>query len=678
MRGHVLISMLVCLAVGGVAAPQAGAAVVLNEVNCEGTDWVELVNTSGTEADISGWLLTDDALDRDPPRSDHRHIFPASAVIPASGNLVVERDASGASGFPFGVSCGSDTLRLADGDGARVDDIAVPALTAATDTWGRYPNGGGPWVQTISTKGAPNEPSTDPGDPPPDLAGWMFEPDQVVRIELGIPQSSRDALAADPDEYTDGTFSLQTSGGTYGPLNVGVRLKGGRGSFQTLDGKAAFKVKFNHSVPGQRLLGLEKLTLNNMLQDGSMIAETLAYEAFRAAGVAAPRTGYAFVRVDGEDYGVYLNVETLDQVSLRRWFDSTRHLYEGDYGSDVSPGGAGAFEVDEGNEGDRSDLDALIAAANDEQGDWSEGMEAVADLQQMTKMWAVEQYAGHWDGYAGAEGPAWPNNYYLHSDASGRFRMLPWGTDQTWRQHLAFGRDSGLLFDKCMGDTSCAAMYRDALREVATTIAGLDLDGRAVRTSALLEPWQRMDPKLPYAYDYIPAFVEERRAFLRSRPAEAARWLDPPDDPTPPPLAKPKPAQPAAADPIPKTIEKSSPVPGSLASQLRTAARALRRLGANRLMRRRALRLRRVRALGPGVLRITATAPGVRGKPVVLRGRRSFSAAGRGAMTLRLTRAGRRLLRSGKGVRLSIGMSFRARDGGLTLAQPRTVVLKLR
>ena len=148
-----------------------------------------------------------------------------------------------------------------------------------------------------------------------------------------------------------------------------------------------------------------------------MIAETLAYEAFRAAGVAARRTGYAFVQVDGEDYGVYLNVETLDQVSLRRWSDSTRHLYEGDYGSDAA-GGAGAFEVDEGNEGDR-DLDALIAAANDEQGDGGGnggGRRPAADDQDVGRR-AVRRPLG---GYAGAEGPGWPNNYYLHSDASGR------------------------------------------------------------------------------------------------------------------------------------------------------------------------------------------------------------------------------------------------------------------
>jgi len=103
--------------------------------------------------------------------------------------------------------------------------------------------------------------------------------------------------------------------------DVGIRLKGGaNGSFRTLSGKAAFKLKFNKFVKGQKFEGLEKMTLSNMLEDSSMIHETLTYAAFRAAGVPASRTGYADVRVNGDDFGIYLNIETLDDLALERWF----------------------------------------------------------------------------------------------------------------------------------------------------------------------------------------------------------------------------------------------------------------------------------------------------------------------------------------------------------------------
>ena len=126
---------------------------------------------------------------------------------------------------------------------------------------------------------------------------------------------------------------------------VGIRLKGGTGSFRPLSGKAAFKIKFNFENPkgekGKKFLGLKKLTLNNMVQDPSMIHENLIYQAFRAVGVSASRTGYAYVRVNGDDYGLHLNIENVDDVALGKRFGTfqkpPQHLYEGEYGDDVKP-----------------------------------------------------------------------------------------------------------------------------------------------------------------------------------------------------------------------------------------------------------------------------------------------------------------------------------------------------
>ena len=68
-----------------------------------------------------------------------------------------------------------------------------------------------------------------------------------------------------------------------------------------------------------------------------MLHETVSYAIFRAAGVPAPRTGYAYVRVNGEPFGLYLNLEPYDTVSLERLFPGgTQHLYEGESSADVT------------------------------------------------------------------------------------------------------------------------------------------------------------------------------------------------------------------------------------------------------------------------------------------------------------------------------------------------------
>ena len=359
-----------------------------------------------------------------------------------------------------------------------------------------------------------------------DEAAWLYEPNHVVEIDLDLPPASWDALVAEPDEYAVGDLTVvrHDPAQTYVRTSVGVKLKGHL-SFRPLGGgKSAFKIKLDEFVDDQTLLGLEKLTLNNMVQDPSMIHELLAYEAFRAAGVPGWRTGYAFLRVNGDDYGVYLNLETPDEIALELRYRSTQHLYEGEV-VDVVPGSLHRFAVDEGDEEDLADLRALIRAVNGN-GDFSDRVHAVARLRQLTRMWATEKYIGHWDSYSGGmRGLRIENNYYLHSNDRGRFAMLPWGTDQTWHDRVAFDGKGGVMFNRCLRDDSCFALYRHAVREARSDISKLDLDSLAEDTATMLAPWQERDPRREYSLEEIENAVTSTGEFVALRPADADAWL---------------------------------------------------------------------------------------------------------------------------------------------------------
>lgn len=393
-----------------------------------------------------------------------------------------------------------------------------------------------------------------------DEAAEIYDPARMYVVDLHLPQSSRNALAGSPNEYQPGTFSIAETDGTpsgigsfSAPVDVGIRLKGSY-SFRPLSGKSAFKIKF----PKDALFhGIRVLTLNNMVEDPSMIHETLAYTAFRGAGVPGSRTGYAYVYVDGEDYGIHLNVETMDAIALAHRFgsfnESVQHLYEGENAADANPGQAGDFEVDEGDEGDLGDLEALISAVHSSgPGSWAQRVAHVIDLEEMTRMWAAEKYAGAWDGYAGTETPWTPNNYYLYSDPTGRFQMLPWGTDETWQlaYRLPFDGPAGEMFDRCITDAECNAIYRESLAAVRDAIGAMDLDALAAETAAMLAPWQEMEDeestREERAPDEIEAAVADTRAFLAGRSAEVDDWLGVP------------PARPAqVAPPTPSGAEDS-------------------------------------------------------------------------------------------------------------------------
>jgi hypothetical protein len=394
-----------------------------------------------------------------------------------------------------------------------------------------------------------------------DEAAAIYDPGTVVFIDLTLSSTEKAKLEANSDEYVKGTFSLtKSSDGTPAgeessplipPRPAEIRLKGNvGGSFRDLSKKAAFKLKFKKTEP---MLGLRKMTLNNMVQDPSMLHETLAYAAFRAAGVPAPRTGYAYVRLNGEDLGVYMDLETLDETALVQIFGgfdkATQHLYEGEDGHDVKPGEAEEFEVDEGEEGPGKigDLEALIAAVNATPGQgesWSEQVAPNADLAEMTKMWAVEKYIDHWDGYSGhtdaTQAGERPNNYYLYSEPTGRFQMLPWGTDQAWvrtigvgtpGREVTFDGPGGVLFNKCLEDDQCFRAYWRAVRDVRLAIGNLNPTALAEATAALLAPWQEEEiehGRPEYDAEEIKESdtgVDATLEFIAGRSAEAYAWL---------------------------------------------------------------------------------------------------------------------------------------------------------
>jgi hypothetical protein len=393
-----------------------------------------------------------------------------------------------------------------------------------------------------------------------DEAEPLFNPSAVAEIDFVLPPASLQKLEEEPetDEYQHAEITVKINGVTHSLADVGFRLKGGHGSFRELDGKAAFKVKFAEFVKKQKLLGLKKLTLNNMVQDPSMTHETLTYELFRAMGLPAPRTGYASVRINGTLYGTYLNLETYDDVMLPRFFATTQHLYEADAaGVDVRTGEAGTFEVDEGD-GPISDLEALIEAVNDHEGDWSDDVSPFADLEEMTRAWAVERYVAHWDGYAGTDAPFRPNNYYLHSNEAGVFATMPWGTDQTWEpsREVEFDEPAGgLMFNECMADASCGQLYLEGLSEVRCVALDADAATHATQLAAMLASYQddEDEARRESSPEEIAEELEEVESFATKRPAELEDFLvaegilgDGPD-PCAEPEAPEEPVQPTAA-----------------------------------------------------------------------------------------------------------------------------------
>src|SRR5581483_2446001 len=82
--------------------------------------------------------------------------------------------------------------------------------------------------------------------------------------------------------------------------------------------KPGLHVDFNRYVTGQRFLGLKAVELKNVLEDPSMIRDSLAMELFTRMGQPASRESFARLYLNDAYQGVYAIMESVDETFLQR------------------------------------------------------------------------------------------------------------------------------------------------------------------------------------------------------------------------------------------------------------------------------------------------------------------------------------------------------------------------
>lgn len=279
------------------------------------------------------------------------------------------------------------------------------------------------------------DPTADAGSEPGIESDPFYDPASIVDVRLTVAANDLAVLDADPFArvYVPGTF--ESMGVTLD--NVGVRYKG-NSSLARAGNKPSFKVKINEYASAQRFLGLTKVNLNNTVLDPSMQREMLAYELFRDFGLPASRANYARLYVNGEYYGLYVNVEQVDKRMLARTFgDNDGNLYKQYAGASLEYRGSNAAVYDDGTyrkktnetENDWTDLLALCELlATDDLAALEAQLPTLFDTSSFLRWLAANTYLGHIDAYTG-----FANNFYLYRDpATEAFVYIPWDLDITF------------------------------------------------------------------------------------------------------------------------------------------------------------------------------------------------------------------------------------------------------
>ncbi len=352
-----------------------------------------------------------------------------------------------------------------------------------------------------------DEAAADAGPAGPDAAQIdeseaLFQPDRILEINITLAAADWETLRNQPEvigmpkttcgnQPVDGPYDyfpgeITVDGTTVG--NVGIRKKGSFGSLTTI--RPGLKIKAHEFTPGQRISGLKRLTLNNNHQDDTQISQCLGYDLFRSAGLPAPRCSFAHVTVNGEDLGIYSNVESIKKNFLRRHFsDDSGNLYES--GGSFTPGGTSGFQPKVSKAApDCSDLDPVVTALQSSDADLYANLGAVVNIDKFMTYWSMEVLTDHWDGYANNR-----NNYFFYNDpAAGQLQFIPWGIDalftgrqRTTRPASVFACDSMAwrLYDV----PQTRALYIAKLRELIDTVWDESaILAEITRMEALLSP----------------------------------------------------------------------------------------------------------------------------------------------------------------------------------------------
>ena len=187
----------------------------------------------------------------------------------------------------------------------------------------------------------------------------LFDTSKVHTINIVIDDWDSFLETCTNEEYTSCAVVIDNE--AY--KNVAIRAKGNTSLTQVKsygNNRYSFKIEFDHYDSTKSYHGLDKLCLNNIIQDNTYMKDYLCYRMMSEFGVDSPLCSYVYITVNGEDWGLYLAVEGIEDSFLQRSYgNDVGELYKPDSQSmGGGRGNGGNFKMSEFNAGQDSQNDS--------------------------------------------------------------------------------------------------------------------------------------------------------------------------------------------------------------------------------------------------------------------------------------------------------------------------------
>lgn len=202
----------------------------------------------------------------------------------------------------------------------------------------------------------------------------IFSNDKVHTLDIVVDEEDWQELLDNAQDKEYLSCSVIIDGEAV--KNVGIRTKG-NSSLSTMissdSDRYSFKVEFDQYDSSQSYYGLDKLALNNIIQDNTYMKDYLSYRMMEEFGADAPLSSFISLSVNGENIGLYLGVEAIEESFLQRNYGTSYGaLYKPD-SMDMGGGKAGNNKKDADGQQNMPDMENLpdISEWTDSNGQFS-------------------------------------------------------------------------------------------------------------------------------------------------------------------------------------------------------------------------------------------------------------------------------------------------------------------
>ena len=243
--------------------------------------------------------------------------------------------------------------------------------------------------------------------------------------------------------------TLTVDGKTY--ENVGMRFRGASSYGMVPTGyKRSFNVSIDMADEDQRLDGYKTLNLLNSAGDASLMS-TILYSHVASQYIPVPKSNHVRVVINGENWGVYVNVQQFDKVFLSEHYESSKGTRWKVTGSPNADGGLRYLGDDleeykqrfdmKSNDGKKAwnALVELCRTLNETPlEDLEAALEPMLDVDGVLRFLALDVALVNSDGY-------WTraSDYSLFLDSDKRFHVVPHDMNEAFQSGRGRGRGPG-------------------------------------------------------------------------------------------------------------------------------------------------------------------------------------------------------------------------------------------